>query len=255
MVALVTGATSGLGKALCQLLASKNIPLIITGRDEEELKNLGQLLTVPVITLPANLSKEEDRKKVIDLIREYTPDLVINNAGFGLYGEALSHTTEEQMDILRVNGNAVLELTLEAARSLKTAGKPGTILNISSAAAFFVFPRFSVYAAVKGFVKQFSMALDIELSPYGIRVLTACPGQIKTAFRARASKGRSQRPGRYAMCLKSAAEHIWHQIQTGKRVFVFDKRYQLMVFLSRWAPECLVQKFLSRSMQERENLK
>ncbi len=250
MVALVTGATSGLGKSLCQLLASKNIPLIITGRNEEELTNLKQTLPVHVVSCKADLSKSEDRKRLIALIHEYTPDLVVNNAGFGLYGDALSHTTEEQMDILRVDGNAVLEITLEAARSLKMAGKPGTILNISSAAAFFVFPKFSVYSAVKGFVKQVSIALDEEMKPLGIRVLTACPGQIKTAFRIHASKGVYHKPSRYAMCLKSASEHLWHQIQTGKQVYIFDARYRVMILMSRLLPRSLVQKFLGNFVKE-----
>ncbi len=248
MVALVTGATSGLGKALCYLLASKNIPLIISGRNEEELEELKQLLQVPVTTCKADLSIPEDRKKLLALIHEYVPDLVVNNAGFGLYGEALSHTTQEQLDILEVDGKAVLEITLEAARVLKNEGKPGTILNVSSAACFYVFPGFSVYAATKGFVRQASMGLDGELKPYGIRVLTACPGQIKTAFRMRASKNHPQKSYRHAMSTKSAAEHLWHQIQTGKRVYTFDVRYWLVILLSRLVPEPIVEKFLKKSI-------
>ena len=249
MVALVTGATSGLGKALCYLLASKNIPLILSGRNEEELEELKQTLQVPVRTCKADLSVPEERKKLLALIDEYVPDLVVNNAGFGLYGEALAHTTQEQLEILEVDGKALLEITLEAARALKNEGKPGTILNVSSAASFFVFPNFSVYAATKAFVNQVSMGLDEELKPYGIRVLTACPGQIKTGFRIRASKSHPQKSCRRAMSAKSAAEYLWHQIQTGKQIYTFDARYWLVILLSRLVPKSLVQKTLKKSLQ------
>ena len=228
----------------------KTSPSSLPAATKRSWPTFKQTLPVHVVTCRADLSNSEDRKRLIALIHEFTPDLVINNAGFGLYGDALSHTTEEQMDILRVDGNAVLEITLEAARSLKLAGKPGTILNISSAAAFFVFPKFSVYAAVKGFVKQVSMALDEEMKPLGIRVLTACPGQIKTGFRIHASKGVYHKPSRYAICLKSASEHLWHQIQTGKQVYIFDARYRVMIFLSRLLPRPLVQKFMGNFVKD-----
>src|SRR5580693_8214964 len=149
-LALVTGASSGLGKALCHLLAKKGVRLIVTGRNRSKLEELHGLVHV------ADLAQSRD--SLIKLIHEHVPDLVINNAGWGLYGDALSHTTKEQMDILEVNANAVLEISLEAARAMIKAKTEGAIVNIASGAAFFAFPTLAVYAASKAFVGSFSEA-------------------------------------------------------------------------------------------------
>src|SRR5580658_2209493 len=108
-LAFVSGATSGIGQATCQLLAKKGIPIIATGRNEAKLLELKQTLSnqVRIQTIQADLSKITDRQEVIALIHQCAPDLVINNAGFGLYGEALTYSTQEQVSILEVNGQAV----------------------------------------------------------------------------------------------------------------------------------------------------
>ena len=118
-LALVTGATSGIGKEVCKLFAGKGINLILTGRNEEELKLLKESLSplVSVQFISADLSTAEGRRHIVQAIHENCPDLVINNAGFGFIGEALTYQTNEQVEILEVNGKAVLELSLEAART------------------------------------------------------------------------------------------------------------------------------------------
>jgi len=97
-LAFVTGASSGLGAGICRLLASKGIPLLITGRNVERLKILADELQmlVPVEIIAADLSIEKERERLIDKIHEHVPDLIINNAGFGLYGPALTYETRQQ---------------------------------------------------------------------------------------------------------------------------------------------------------------
>lgn len=251
--ALITGAYGGLGETLAHLLASKNIPLILAGRDENKLKEVSASLQnqVPVILCAADLAKQNERKKVIDLIHEHAPDLVINNAGFGLYGDVLDYSTSEQMEILEVNANAVLELTIEAARALTEAKKRGIILNISSGAAFFPFPAFSVYAASKAFVTQFSQAFDVEMSPSGIRILAACPGQIDTKFRSQASKGKSPTKSRFAMSKEKASEYLWKQIEKEIPCFTFDYRTSVSLFLCRFIPKSILLKILRKFITTR----
>lgn len=255
--ALVTGATSGIGEALSFLLASKGINLILVGRDSAKLAHLHKALgaQIEVTTLAADLTDKRDRNKLIELIKKAIPDLVINNAGFGLYGEALSHSTQEQMAILEVNGNAALEISLEASRSLIAKGKNGVILNVSSSAAFHAFPYMAVYAAAKSFIVQFSLAFDSEVQSKGIRVLTACPGMVATQFSARAAKAQSMKPIGFAMTPQYAAEQIWWQIQKRKPCYIFDWRYRWGTYLSRLLPKKWISAILRSNIASRLNKK
>jgi short-subunit dehydrogenase len=240
-----------LGKALALALAKQKIPLILTGRNRAALEVVKRQVDVESTLLICDLADREERQKLLALIREKTPDLIINNAGVGLYGDALSHPTQDALEILEVNCHALVEITLEAARTLTAKNKKGTILNISSAAAYFTYPKFCLYAASKGFVKQFSESFDAEVKDRGIRVLTSCPGQIRTDFRRRASRGTSRKEGRLSMPLEKAVQEILHQLKTQKSVHIFDGRYRAMILLSRLMPKSLVQALLKREISSR----
>lgn len=236
-LALVTGATSGIGRAICHLLARKGINLLITGRDSKHLKQLQEELQfqVSVTSLVADLIIQSERDKLIALIRQEAPDLVINNAGFGLYGHCLTYTTDEQIEIVDLNANVVLELTLEAARTLVTKAKKGTIVNMSSAAAFQVLPGMSVYAASKAFVNQFSQAFNIEMEPYGIHVLSMCPGMVATHFQERAGAIKANEEIGI-MTPKFVAEEVWRQIISKKPVKIIDWKYRVLTYVSKLIP-------------------
>lgn len=254
-LALVTGATSGIGEALCYLLAKKGISLILTGRNDEKLNALKEKLSkqVDVITVKADLSKSEDRAELIQVIKRTGPDLVINNAGLGLYGDALTHPIERQMHLFEVNGKAYLELTLTAIQALISRKKSGTILNVSSVAGYFIYPGFSVYAASKAFVNVFSQSLDFEYKDKGIRILASCPGMINTNFSERAA-GHPVRtePKISSMDVGFAAEEIWRQIQSGKALHVFNFKYRFFALLSCIIPRRWLAPFLHREMLARQ---
>lgn len=252
-LALVTGASSGIGTAFCHLLASKNIPLMITGRDAGRLNALANELRafVDVVVFAVDLAEAEGRATMIKYMYDYRPDLVINNAGFGLYGEALTYETKEQLEIVQVNATAVLELTLEGARAMLSAQQQGVILNVSSAAAEQVFPCLAVYAATKTFVNQISEALDIEMQPYGIRVLTACPGMVSTAFSSRAAGQPVVSKTKGVMTANFAAEEIWWQIRKGKRKHIFDWKTRLATYFSSLLPTCWTARFLAKIIESR----
>jgi uncharacterized protein len=253
-LALVTGASSGIGEALCHFLADKGIDLLITGRNNERLTALALDLQkkVKVVSFTADLAIAAQRAMVVEKIHIHAPDLVINNAGFGLYGEALTHTTGAQLEILEVNGNAVLELTLEAARTLITKNKAGVIMNVSSAAAFYVFPDLAVYSAAKTFVLQFSQSLDMELqSCSGIRVLTCCPGMVETAFTTRAAGKPIEVISGFAMTPEFVAQEIWDQIQEGTPYRIIDWKTRWGTHLSRIIPKRWLAKILKARLAER----
>ena len=251
-LALVTGATSGIGKEVCKLFAGKGINLIVTGRNEGELKLLKESFSpaVSVIAIPADLSTPEGRQLIIAAIHENCPEIVINNAGFGYLGEALTYPTEEQTAILDVNCKALLEFSLEAARTLISNGKKGVVLNVSSAAAFQCFPSFAVYSASKNFVNHFSQAFDCEVRPYGVRILTICPGFVETNFSDRAGAKAKYRQGG-AMTAAFVAEQIWHQIESGKPLRIIDWKYRFLTFLGYFFPERLKASFGKRFMDSR----
>lgn len=235
--ALITGATSGLGKALAKFLAEKKIELIQTGRNTN--------------TLSVDLADPSQRAVLLQIISAKTPDLIINNAGFGIYGPCINLSTEEQLKMIEVNVAALVEISIHSAKELIQAGKKGTILNISSAAAFFAYPTFNVYAASKSFVTQFSLALDAELRDQGVRVLCACPGPIATPFRERASKGISQEFDGMAMSIDSAVHYLWKQIQSQKRLSIFDTKTKALVLASKILPARLLEYILKNSLKNR----
>lgn len=254
-LALITGATSGIGEALAIFLAKKGINLILSGRNEEKLKSLQSTLgkQVSVQTIQADLSLPTDRRKVGSKIRELGPDLVINNAGFSTYGSALRFTTEQQVEIAQVDAIAYLELTLDAAHTLQDRGLPGVILNVSSAAAFHVLPRYAVYCASKAFVNRFSEAINEELHGTGIYVLASCPGVVITDFARRASGGKTtsaEQP--MTMSVDFTVEQIWKQIQSRKPVHEFDWRYRFLTLLSKIVPQSLTFWLVRKGMEKRK---
>jgi short-subunit dehydrogenase len=252
-LALITGATSGLGKELVHQLSLQGVSLLLTGRDQDKLETLSKELHVPTIFLAADLSIANERQALIQLIKTHAPDLIINNAGYGLYGDALSTPTQEQIGMIDLNITALVEISLEAARALIKQGKRGTIMNISSASAFFPYPTFAIYAASKTFVNHFSEAFDEELTSHGIRVLTACPGSIQTSFRKRASHDFPQKKQTQAIPVHRAAQLILEQIEAQRRIKIIDWRYRLVVALARLLPRPLLMSLLKKQIADRYN--
>jgi len=249
---LVTGATSGIGMGVCERLAREGIPFLATGRDLVQLQALQQKLQsqVNVQILAVDLAEPTGRASLIRWIHHEAPDLVINNAGFGLYGEALSYTTEEQSKILTVNGQATLEITLEAARTLITKHQPGVVLNISSAAGFQSLAYSAVYAASKAFINSFSQALDFELKPSGVRVLTLCPGMVDTDFQRRAG-GKRQEKEKGVMTVEFVVEEMWQQIQRGQSLRIINWIYRWITYFSYFIPNSMIAVFSKKVLSAR----
>lgn len=249
-LALVTGASSGLGFALCQLLSKKGIPLIVAGRDE---KRLALAASLPHVTESVLADLSQNREHLLQTIREKTPDLVINNAGYGFYGPALAQETAIQMDLLDVNANAPIEIALEAARVLQSRKKSGVILNVSSTAGEIPVPAMALYSAAKASLTSFSQSFDREMRPYGIRVLAAVPGPIATPFAKRASNNRYGETNRFAMQPEFVAEKIWKQIQSGKSKQIIDWRVHLGLFFLKALPRWAADRILLRNLNRRCN--
>jgi len=246
-LAFLSGATSGLGERLSILLADRGIPLLLTGRNEEVLKKLQEQLQrkVPVTIIPANLCSSIDMENLLQALQKHAPDLIINCAGIGLYGDILSFPLEKQMEILQVNMQALTAISIEAARALKEQHKTGTIVNISSTAGFFTYPSFALYAASKRFVRDFSLAFDEELSPFGIRVLVCVPGCFESSFRQRAGGSLSLQG---QMSLDTTAHLLLQQIEAKKGLQTIHLGYRILCFI---ASNLLPKRWVSRWLRKR----
>lgn len=251
--ALITGASSGIGKALAHLLTEQNIPLLLSGRNSEKLHELSEILSkkVPTDYLACDLASKKDRDTLIDYMRLEKPDLIINNAGFALYGRAHAHPVSEEMAIGEVNALAPLEVTLEAIKMMIDSNKKGVIMNISSVAGENPSPGMAVYGASKSFLTHLSSSLDTEVAHLGIRVLVSCPGQVDTEFAHRAaSKHLSFRKGPI-LSPEYAARCIWKQIKNKKGKNIFDWRYKCLTKVAAVLPKPIYNRYFLNTILSR----
>lgn len=254
---LITGATSGLGRELSFLLAKEGSPLLLTARNESALLSLKESLSslTSVETITADLAIQNELDLVLQKIHTHVPTLVINSAGFGLAGDVLSFSLQEQMKIIHTNVEALTCITIEAARCLKNAKKKGTIMNISSIAGNFVYPSFALYASSKSFVTNFSQSLDREVSKEGIRILTCLPGQFASPFRKKSHKKTSllsENPSWTTISLERTAKLVLKQIEKQKPYSIIDFRYKIFWFLCRFIPQGILATFLKKQNMQKQ---
>jgi len=244
-LALVTGASGGLGKALAKQFSKKGYRLILSGREEKSLIELAKDYGAEWVV--CDLAK--DLSQLYRVIEEKKPDLLVNNAGFGFYGAF--ETLPQQDEMLDVNIKAPVSIAMNYISVLKKAKKPGILLNVSSAAGYFAFPYFATYAASKTFLRNFSEAIDYELKGTGIRVLTTMLGQVDTPFRERASLGQFSKRDRSVIAVEKAACAIMKQIDKKRGLLIIDWRYRILVFLALFLPKPWLYQLLSRSILKR----
>ena len=182
--AVVTGASKGIGRAISILLAKKGYKLVLIARSEAELKLLTGEISTDALHFAIDLSEPGAAKKVADFCNDIPVSILINNAGYGLWGNFDEVDIQQQLNMLQLNINAVVELTYYLLPKLKK--QPSYILNVASTAAYQAVPTLAVYAATKAFVLSFSRALRVELKESGVSVSCLCPGPTDTGFAQRA---------------------------------------------------------------------
>jgi short-subunit dehydrogenase len=185
---LITGASAGLGEEFASQIASRTGKLVLVARREVLLHQLADRLRAEhpglvVAAFAADLRNVSERDRLLEVLSAdgFSPDLLINNAGLGDYGEFVSSDWEKLSSMLQVNIEALTQLTHAFAPQMIARGR-GSIVNVSSLASVIPIPDFAVYAATKAYVTSFSEALRIELREHGIRVLAVCPGPVRTEF-------------------------------------------------------------------------
>ena len=187
--ALVTGASSGIGEAFADELASRRVDLVLVARDVDALESVAaraRAAGVHVEVVPADLATNEGLARVVARIRDAAPpiDLLVNNAGLGQWGWFLDLPLDRAVESMRVNNIAVVELTHAAATRMREADG-GSIIQVASMAAAFPAPQQAVYAASKAFVLNFGQALSQEWAGSGVTCTTVLPGLTRTNYFAR----------------------------------------------------------------------
>ncbi len=188
MTALVTGASSGIGRDIARKLGSMGVRLIITGRDKESLEALRQELGARrVKVIAADISRRNECLRLYREASAYGVDILVNNAGFGLYGKFCVTELDRELDMIDVNIGAVHILTKLFLRDFSARDK-GYILNVASIAGFMPGPLMATYYATKNYVLRLTEAVREELrcQRSGVYIGAFCPGPVDTHFNSTA---------------------------------------------------------------------
>ena len=183
MLALVTGASSGIGRDMARELSRRGYDLIITARRRDRLEELAEKLPTRVRVIEMDLSRADNCRRLHELTAEEPVDVLINNAGFGVFGAFEESDLERELEMLDINIRATHMLTKLYLRDFLRRGE-GMILNVSSSAAFLPGPLLSSYYASKAYVLRLTEAIHEELRRKGSAVYIGalCPGPVKTEF-------------------------------------------------------------------------
>lgn len=241
-VALITGASSGIGLELARIHASKRKDLILVARRRDRLQELKEELcqkyNIEAVVIEKDLSKLNAATELFNEVKEMgiTVDYLINNAGFGGHGRFHERDWQRDFTMIQLNIVALAELTRMFLPEMVEA-KRGRILNLASMAAFLPGPYQAVYYATKAFVLSFSEAVASELDGSGVTVTALCPGPTKTEFEQVADV-----TGTKAFMLnasvRSVARYGYAAMMRGQAVAVPGSTNRLLVhYLLRMTPK------------------
>lgn len=246
MTALITGASSGIGRDIARYLASKGYDLILVGRRTSRLEELKRELScVKVKTISLDLSVAENCYELYQLTKGDEVDFLVNNAGFGVYGKFLDVPLEQELKLIDTNIRAMHILAKLYLQDMAKRNY-GYILNVGSISGFFAGPTFSSYYASKNYVVRLSEALfeEMKRNNINVQVSVLCPGPVRTEFNSVANT-------KFAIGSLSSefvAKYAVDKTLKGKMVIIPGFKMKALKFVQRFASERLVAK-ISYNMQ------
>ena len=232
MIALITGASSGIGKALAGTLGEKGYDLILVARRRAPMETLKKTLKTKVDIYAFDLAKEENVYALYEKTKDKNIDLLVNNAGFGLFGDTDETALSRELEMLDLNIRALHILTKLFLKDFVERGS-GRILNVASTAGFFAGPGLNTYYATKNYVLRFTTAIYEELrrKKSNVQISVLCPGPVETEFNQVAG-------GRFFMrglCAQQVAEYAVRQMEKKKLLIILGIGNKLCIFAARFA--------------------
>ncbi len=250
--AIITGASSGIGRALSFAMAREGHNLLLISRNKASLKKLCAELTdlydISAEYISVDLTKAADMDRCLTEIKRRKGSLthLINNAGVGHYGTTMAADMPTLESLMQLNMMSVVRLCRELVPLMPRGGR---IMNVSSLAAFFPGPMMATYYASKSFVLRFSLALDYELREQGVSVTTLCPGPTSTAFAQTAQADKLRLFQRTSMTAERVARVGLRGMGRRRRVVVVGMKNKLFVQLRRLLPQRLITHLVARSQR------
>ena len=182
-VAIITGASSGIGEEFAREFARRGYRLVLVARRADRLTALAEELSGRAHVLPADLSKRDERATLFDQVAALgvVPDILVNNAGLATLGPVAESSPEAELNLIEVDVAAVVDLCCRFVPSMVKRGR-GAVLNVASVGAFGPVPGQASYGAAKAFVLSYTHAMREELKGTGVTVATLCPGPVYTGF-------------------------------------------------------------------------
>ena len=183
MIALITGASSGIGRDMARVLSKKGYDLILVARRKDRLEELKEELNTNVEIIAMDISSTFNCMKLYNKVKKQDIDILINNAGFGIFGDFTSGKLDDDLDLIDLNVKSLHTLTKLFLKDFKEKNK-GYILNVASSAAFLPGPLMATYYASKSYVLSLTSSINEELRRENSNVYigTLCPGPVKTEF-------------------------------------------------------------------------
>ncbi len=249
-LALITGASAGLGEQFARLFARDGFDIILTARNAARLEAVAQRLShhqVKVHVIALDLAQPGAAQALFDEVqrRGLGVHTLVNNAGYGSYGEFLDQDLKSQSEMVQLNCTSLLELTHLFGGPMRER-KEGRILNIASTAAFQPGPYMATYYATKAFVLSFCEALAHELRGSGVTVTTHCPGATHTEFAGRANISRSRLfRGPTVAKAEDVAEDAYEALQQGDVLAIHGFVNAASAFASRLTPRAVMRNIVA----------
>lgn len=250
MLALITGASSGIGADMARILSDKGYDLILVARNKRKMEVLSKELKTNVEIIPMDISSTYNCTELYNLVKKKNIDVLINNAGFGLFGEFTNTKLDKELDMIELNVKTVHTLTKLFLKDFVKRDK-GYILNVASSAAFMPGPLMATYYATKAYVLHLTESINEELrrKKSNVYIGALCPGPVNTNFNKVAGVSFNLE----SLESYDVAKYAINQMFKRKVVIVPGVKIKLGVFALRLLPRSLVRKIAYKIQKNKEN--
>ena len=250
MVALITGASSGIGADMARILSDKGYDLILVARNKRKMEVLAKELKSNAEIIPMDISSTYNCTELYNLVKKKNIDVLVNNAGFGLFGEFCCTKLDKELDMIELNVKTVHTLTKLFLKDFVKKDK-GYILNVASSAAFMPGPLMATYYATKAYVLHLTESINEELrrKKSNVFICALCPGPVSTNFNKVAGVSFNLE----SLESYDVAKYAVKQMFKKKVVIIPGFKIKMGVFALRLLPRSLVRKIAYKIQKNKEN--